>query len=712
MICPRALFFTAICAFLFSGQYAFSQTAYPKINPEDVTIVRDSFGIPHIFGKTDAQVAYGLAWANAEDAFHVSQDLIYATKGFMGRKDGIDGVKADFFVHAIGARQLAETRYETDLSPEFKKYLDGFCQGINAYAKAHPEDVRIPKAFSVTPKDMLAAYVTMMSFLNYAADPVGDAVRGKFDDIKVEFPKADNPPHGSNAIAFAPSLTQDGRTYLCINPHLRMEGQLSFYEASLHSEEGLNMEGAMFQGSTSLAMGVNDSLGWGMTWNHFDKLDVYRLKMHPKKKLLYEFDGQWVKLEKRPVWLKVNLSKKGKFVLPVKRTTYWSKYGCTIKSGKKNEFYSIRFPGNMSIGAGEQLYRMNKAHNYAQFWDAINVHSICLFNIVYADKDNNIMYLQHGMLPDRKDQSFNWSGMLPGNTSKDLWTDLVPLKDMPHVFNPECGYVMNTNNSPHLATCEGANCPRVLPAYDDERPGNNMRAERVLDYINATPKFSFEKFKEMKFDVTFPRTGKFVESLQPLFNLSAEKYPDLAEPIGILKSWNRSTDIHEYAPTLIGLVLLPLFDNHGCSDDCFISGLQTNEEEMAQLLRGACDTLRKYYGTVKVEWGTINRNIRGNKDLPMRGFPDMLSPSYPKRVKSFAGLKYKADHGDTFTMLAAFDKNGVERLEALQPIGNSLRADSPHYNDQMELFSKQQTRVISLKKEDVMKRAEKVYHPK
>jgi acyl-homoserine-lactone acylase len=117
----------------------FSQQTLPQIEPADVTIVRDSFGIPHIFGKTDAQVAYGLAWANAEDAFPVIEGLIATGKGFMGRKDGIEGAKSDFFVHAIGAHQLVKEKFENDLSPEFKKYIDGFVQGINAYAKAHPE---------------------------------------------------------------------------------------------------------------------------------------------------------------------------------------------------------------------------------------------------------------------------------------------------------------------------------------------------------------------------------------------------------------------------------------------------------------------------------------------------------------------------------------------------------------------------------------------
>src|SRR3954468_24510879 len=133
--------------FIFPAMILAQSGNFPKINPENITIVRDSFGIPHIFAKTDAEVAYGLAWANAEDAFFETQNLVYVGKGMMGRKKGVEGAKADYFIHAIAARQLVEEHFEKDLSPEFKKYMDGYVQGINAYAASHPKEVKLPKAF-------------------------------------------------------------------------------------------------------------------------------------------------------------------------------------------------------------------------------------------------------------------------------------------------------------------------------------------------------------------------------------------------------------------------------------------------------------------------------------------------------------------------------------------------------------------------------------
>ncbi len=687
-----------------------AQQTYPKIDPKDVTVVRDSFGIPHIFAKTDAQVAYGLAWANAEDAFDITQDLVYTGKGFMGRKDGIKGAPTDFFVHAIGARELVEQKFDTDLSPEFKKYLDGFVQGLNAYATAHPNEVKVKKAFPVTGKDIVTSYVVIMSALSWTQNNIGDAVGGKYDNVKLDFPQHQTPSVGSNAFALNASKMEDGKTFLCINPHLGMEGQFSFYEAQLQSEEGLDMEGCMFQGSTSLAMGVNENLGWGMTWNTFDKVDVFKLKMNPKKKLEYEFDGNWLTLEKKPIWLKVNVARKGKFVLPVKKMTYWSKYGATVKSSKSNNFYAVRFPANTTIRTGEQLYKMNKAKNYKEYWDAIHIHAITLFNIVYADRENNIFYLNHGMMPER-DTTIDWSGLVAGNTSRTLWTKLIPLDSMGSTINPSCGYVYNTNNSPFHASsneCNDGYCPTPRRLID-ERSGDNNRAHRFQELIGRKDKFTWNDMHDLKFDITFSKKGKFAESTDLFFNLDEKKYPDLKEAITILKAWNRVSDIHEYAPTLFGLVIKRVFDKHHYDDADFVMGFTVPEEEWVSSLRAACDTLKAHFGTVKVEWGTIHRNIRGNVDMPLRGFADMLSPSYPQQVPG--KFIFKPEYGDTYTMFAEFGKNGVERLAALQPAGNSLTPQSKHYNDQIELFSRQALRPLSLKKEDVMKRAESVYHP-
>jgi acyl-homoserine-lactone acylase len=199
-----------------------------------------------------------------------------------------------------------------------------------------------------------------------------------------------------------------------------------FTKRTLQSEEGLNIEGCMFQGSTSLAMGVNEHLGWGMTWNNFDKVDVFKLNMNPKNKLQYEFDGNWLKLEKKPVWLKVNLSKKGHFVLPVKKMTYWSKYGTTLKSRERAIIFTpFAFPATQLLKPVSSCIKMSKAKNYYRRILECHSHTrALLYSTLYMPMINdNIFYIHHGMMPDR-DTTIDWSGLVPGNSSKTLWTKL------------------------------------------------------------------------------------------------------------------------------------------------------------------------------------------------------------------------------------------------------------------------------------------------
>lgn len=680
------------------------------VNPKNVTIVRDSFGVPHIFGKTDADVAYGLAWANAEDAFHVGQDLIYTAKGFMGRAQGIEGAKADFFVHAIGAKKLVDERFATDLSPAFRKYLSGFTQGLNAYAAAHPEDVKIKKAFPVTEKEVLIGYVTIMSFMSGASNRIADAVGGKYDNEKVVFTSDTSLGSvGSNAFALAPQKTVDGKTYLCINPHMYMEGQLSFYEAHLCSDEGLNISGPMFHGSSSLAMGVNEHLGWAMTWNHMKKTDVFKLKMHPKKKLQYEFDGKWLKLEKRPVWLKVKV--KG-LVIPVKKVTYWSQYGATVKSEKSNNFYSVRFGANQTIKTPQQLYEMSKSQNYDAYWKALRNNALALFNIVYADDQNNIFYISNGQIPDRN-LNYDWHGVMPGNTSENLWTKLLPNDSLPHTINPACGYVMNTNNTPFDATCEGQNDnPDRYPRYlFDERQGNNNRAIRLKEELYAKDKFDFSDLRRIKFDYSISAKSPLYQSLQPLFNLDTLQYPEFSKAIKILKEWNLVCDTNSFGTAILGAFVQTLFDKRGYSDDVFITGFSVTKEETVEILRKALAFLKEKFGSETVRWGDVHVNYRAGKMIPLNGFPDVLSPSYPK-PRTINGKTYLVPkHGDTYTMFAKFGEHGVEEMYSLLPTGNSLRENSPHYNDQMELFRDMRLKKMTLKKEEVLKKALQIYHP-
>ncbi|MBP9152808.1 MAG: penicillin acylase family protein, partial [Flavobacteriales bacterium] len=542
-----------------NDRYEYSIT----INPEDVTIVRDKWGVPHIFGKTDADAAYGLAWANAEDDFFTMQELVISAKGYAGKLMGVEGAERDFFSHTLGYRDRVEQDFHL-LSPEYVRYVEGYCQGINAYAAAHKKEVRVKGVFPVNPKDVVGGYMFALSALIGTPGYVSKIVKGTYDK--------DQPsdlPYGSNAFAFNSNKTADGSSMICINPHQPVTGPFSWYEAHLVSEEGLNIHGAMFPGSSTVFLGNNEHLGWAHTFNHLDLVDVFQLEMHPKKKNMYKFNGEWKILEKRPIWLKVKLAKG--IVFPVKRMTYWSEFGATIESPDGN-FYAVKLPANEKIGVGEQWYRMDKATNYDEFYDALSMESISMFNIVYSDKDDNVLFINNCVMPKRH-EGVDYSKVVRNNSDKTLWSEFHDVEDLIQLRNPKSGWIFNTNNNPAHATVKSEwqsldDYPAYFGVSDN---GENNRAERFLELMRepASEKISFERMKRMKFDYEFPACGAFQNSIENLFHVNPNDYPELAPLITTINQWDKRGNKDNTAAGAWIITFQKVFSMMGFSDGEF-----------------------------------------------------------------------------------------------------------------------------------------------
>ncbi|MEZ4978488.1 MAG: penicillin acylase family protein [Chitinophagales bacterium] len=670
---------------------------FPPINTNNISIARDSWGIPHIFGKTDAEAAYGLAWANAEDAFAEMQEILIVGKGKMGKYQGIDGAKADFFSHVIQAEELVNSKIAS-LPQDFLQYLDGYAQGISRFAELHPEDVKVKGLFPVEAKDILKSYVVIMSFLTDASGAMDKIYNGKLDDVKTGL--------GSNAFAINSSKSADGGTYICINPHLQMLGSFSFYEAHIASEEGLNMAGTLFLGGTSIYMGNNENLAWGMTWNYFDQGDIYKLKMHPKKKLMYEYDGEWKKLETKKVWLKVRLGKK--FTLPVSKKSYWSELGPALKSNESKDYYAFKYPSFYDITAPLQWYRMNKAKNFEEFRAALEMLGISMFNIVYADKDDNIYYVSYGQVPERKD-SLVALEVIPGDKSANVWQEIHSLDELPHNLNPECGYVFNTNNTPFRSDCEMNLAYKLAsPKYVDRRPADNNRAVRLTEQFDALDKISFEQFQKIKYDNKYSKNTYLVKQLKPLLEADPTKHADISDMLTWLQAWDYEADSMDVSAAILMVSIDHLFRAKGYGDKQFISELSVTEEELFTAVRQAKAWFIENYGTIEVPLGQIFKARKGELEVTSPGFPDALAANYGKRN----GNKYILEYGDTYTHFVKFDKNGVVEMRSAVPFGNSYHPEDASYFNQAELFRTQTTKELSLDKEKILKEAVEIYHPK
>ncbi|MCH2045339.1 MAG: penicillin acylase family protein [Saprospiraceae bacterium] len=671
--------------------------AQEPIDPSKITIARDKWGTPHIFAKTDAEVAYGLAWSNAEDAFDRMQEFLLIGKGLMGRWKGKEGAAYDFFSHAIGTEKTYN-EHINEISDEYLSYLDGYCQGINAYAAAHPEQVIEKRAFPVVPKDVFMTYIIAFSALSGGSDRVESIMKGEYD----KEPKST--PAGSNAYAFNVSKTTDGKTYLAINPHFKIDGAFSFYDAHLCSEEGLNIVGALFQAGSCVFMGNNEHLGWGHTYNHMDLTDVFELKMHPSKKLWYEFDGEYIKLEKRPIWLKVRL---GKIILPVKKMTYWSKYGPTLRSPKKRKrFYAVRSGAFFNLKAGEQFYRMNKATNFEEFKTALNIQGLSMFNLVYADKKDNIYYLCNGALPKRN-ADFDYSKNVIGNSSESLWTEYYSVDELPHVENPNCGYVFNMNNTPTNASCDGENYenPSIIE-YADLRPGENNRSTRFMEILEEKESFSFEEFKAIKFDTKITKNSNFFKSLKNLHAIEPKDYPDLEEAIKLLQAWDGDASLENTTAALFMVTLHYIFKKKNYDDAQFVLGVSVDEETYIECIEKATKYLTKHHESIEVPLAKINCHERSGKMYQAAGFPDAMSPFYGEPQEDG---RFRAMYGDTYIHFVKFGQDGSEQIETLLPFEATVTSED--YEDELQMFNNRELKTMSLDKEEVMKSAVKVYHP-
>lgn len=670
----------------------------------NIKIARDSYGVPHIMAKTDAEVAYGLAWVQCEDDFVTFQELMSACKGMLGEIKGKDGLVADFGIKFMGLKEIAEEKYEAEVTGKFKKYLESFVDGINAYAKLHPNKVLLDGLFPITGQDIITGYLLGNLEVSHAGNDLKKILGGTIiKDLKSETPK------GSNAFAFSKNKTTDGKTYLAINSHQPLEGWYSWYEAHLISEEGLNILGGTFAGGICIFHGANENLGWAHTVNHGDFSDVYQLEMHPEKENFYKFDNEWLELKEKKYtsWLKLI----GPIKIPISKTIYKSKYGPTFKTD--DGVFAWRFVVGQSIKMAEQWFKMNKAKNFKEFKDALKIRGLASLNIVYADKEDNIYYISNGRFPQRNPK-YNWKKILPGNTSETLWNqNLIPFDSLPQVLNPESGWVFNTNNSPFSATDTNNNFKETnlnkLMGFQITGMENN-RSNRFLELMKQYDTISYDDFKTIKYDNQYPKimTTRNALNLEDLMHLKPEEYPEIADAISLLSSWDRKTSKTNKTAALYILSWMHLNEKRKQEGRDIRRGSVTTEDCVLGITK-AKEELLKNYGSLQVELGELQKHSREKVNLPIGGAPDVLAAIYSKKVNE-SDKTYRAFAGESYIELVRFGKNGVE-IETINSYGSNANKGDKHATSQMKSFTNQKLKKMTLSKEEVLKNAVKIYSP-
>jgi len=667
-----------------------------QIQTENIDIVRDRYGVPHIFAKTDAEVAYGLAWAHAEDDFNTIQLGYLAGNNLLSKHIGNPGLGADFIAQFIGSEALFEKNYNTAISPEYKKIVRGYAAGMNSYALNHPNEVLVPDLFPIDEKKMMR-YAQLQLFISSKGDQWVSRIIN--NQLEFEFKKEEQ-HKGSNTFAFNSAKTKDGNTYLAINTHQPLDGPVSWYEAHLCSEEGTNILGALFAGSPNILIGANENLAWSHTVNQPDKTDVFALEMHPKNKLQYKVDNEYLSLEQKEAQLTLKLFG---IPLPIKKKYYQSIYGPTLKN--KSGFYALRTGALFEIRALEQWWRMNKAYDFSSFYKALKMKALPGYNIGYADKNDTIFYLSNGLIPKRT-EGYNWEGVVPGNTKNTLWTEYYDIEELPQVIQPKSGFVYNANHTPFRSSAEEDN-PKTenynqnmgFETYD------NNRSKRLKTLIDQYDKLDYQDFKKIKYDHQYPKPYNFNwMNINHLDRLEPENYPEVEMLIEELQRWDRKAD-----PNSIGAGVFAVFYNELRP---FYNRLPEPKifppTLLIEALRNTKKYLLKHFNTLEVSLGNYQKLVRGDKEIPIFGLPDVITAMAAKPHKDG---KVKVVSGESYIELVQFTPEGV-KIESVISYGSSDHPQSPHYNDQMELYAQFKTKKMSLDKETVYSEAKTIYHPK
>jgi acyl-homoserine-lactone acylase len=371
----------------------------------------------------------------------------------------------------------------------------------------------------------------------------------------------------------------------------------------------------------------------------------------------------------------------------------------------KQGFFSVRLGANMRIGVLQQWYEMDKAKNFTEFYAALSKQQLSMFNIMYADKHDTIFYINNALMPVRNAApQYNWKRTLPGNTSQTLWTEFRTIKALPQYINPSSGFLFNTNHSSFLATGTKDNLdPASFPKQDGWEQYHLNRSVRFLELFPQQDKLSFEKFKQIKFDLQLPSKLQYPYSLDSMLLLPESDHPELASLISSFKQWNKRGDADNKGAAIFLLTYEYLKKNLKGVDARAIT-----QSEAVATFKYVHDYMQTHFGRTDITLGDLQKLVRGNKDWPLGGFPDLLAPQWTAPYKNG---QLKSIGGDGLIMFVRFPKVGLPIIETVNMYGASSHPGNKHFDDQVDMYLHQQTKKMTLDKATVYKTAERIYHP-
>ncbi|HJP91737.1 MAG TPA: acylase [Pyrinomonadaceae bacterium] len=645
-------------------------------------ILWDTWGVPHIFANNEAGAFYAFGKAQMHSHGDLILRLYGQARGRASEYWGQNYFESDKWVRTMGVPGRAARWYQ-EQSPSFRKDLDAFADGINAYASEHPnqisDDVKI--VLPVTPVDVIAHAQRVVHF-TFVVNP------GVISGVTRQWPG-----NGSNGWAIGPARSKSGKAMLLANPHLPWSDLFMFYEAQI-TAPGVNAYGATLVGFPVLVIAFNNDLGWTHTVNTIDGQDLYELSLVDGG---YQWDGRPRAFESRTEVIKV---KQPDGSLKENQLVVKESIHGPVVTEKNDKALALRVVGLDHPGMLEEWWDMNRATNLKSFEAVLKRMQIPMFNVIYADRRGHIMYLFNGLVPRRPKGDFAyWQGIVPGNTSATLWTTEHRYEDLPKLIDPPSHWLQNTNDPPWTATYPRVLDSRRFPSYMSPN-FLDFRSQRSIRMISSENQLTLEQLIKDKHSSRMELADRLVD---PLIRAAQQFGSETAKAAArVLEAWDRSANADSRGAVLFLFwaremkILSP-------ASKAFASpwneknplatpdGLADPKAAVAAL-ETAAQKVKTAYGAFDVAWGEVARLHLANGDAPANGGPGNLGIF---RVVEYGQTKdghLQAGFGDSFVSVVEFS-NPV-RARVLLTYGNASQKGSPHAGDQLKLFSQQELRPV------------------
>ncbi|MBE9462832.1 penicillin acylase family protein [Dyadobacter subterraneus] len=721
-----------IFAFLALSFNVSAQTFSPKeikaLKKEaaQITIVKDKYGVPHVYTKTDEQAVFGMSYVQCEEFFDKLESSLISRLGRQSEIDGEAAIYKDLWTRMYTDSTRAKALYKE--SPKWlQKLCDGFAGGVNLYLITHP-DKKTKLIKRMEPWMSLMNNVPALGGSNI--DEAGFAAlyskKGpRFTSYLPSFePDNFREPAGSNGWAIAPSRTKSKNAMILINPHSEFYGRI---EIQVTSEEGLNSYGAPFIGQFSLFQGFNEYLGWMHPVSLSDGKDLYAEMVEQKDgKYYYKYNGEMKAVDSTEITIPY---KKGNEILTKKFTVYRTHHGPVVSILNKKWVSLKTIDGSIDLLA--MHWEKMKAKNFDQFKASMDKRVMTGSNVMYADRDGNIAYW-HGNFVPKKDPSLNWKRPVDGSTDATEWKGTYSLDEIPNYKNPANGWLQNCNSTVLYATGKYDSTMAKKPEYmfPDGHTPRAMDAIRVLDKIQDA---TMDDIIAAAHDTYLPNAARFIPNLIYSYTSSEKPMPELAGPIEVLKKWDFRTDTSSIATTLAVMWIEKVIEmdvaklekpytneeRYSVTNGAAVSTDNLTARQMTDALRDIVAELTKDFGTWKVAWGTVNRYQRNPEGElgtdSKKSWPLPATPGYLGSLNAYVSKKSPDSKnrygitGNTFVAVVEFGKE--LKAKTILTGGASSDPASPHFTDQVDGYINHQYKDIFFYKKDVLKNAEKTYHP-